>query len=137
MKKIVIVLFALLALASVASAKKHPNTEDFNLTAHVTAVNGEQRFSSHGSVDTDSEGKVSGSSHGSTYNVLIYTVKIEGKPVIYQMEGHNYGFRHAALHLGDYKARWKNGRILEVLYLNDKDEEKVRDLLVDGEQQLK
>jgi hypothetical protein len=90
-KKIAIVLFALLVLASVAGAKKH-DPADFKLTAHITAVNSEQEYSSRGSVDTDKDGKASGSSSGSTYSVLVYTVKIEGSSITYQTRRNTSGY---------------------------------------------
>jgi len=137
MQKGIVVSLLILALTLAASAKKHTNTEDFNLTVHVASVQSEQGCRSSGSVSTDNDGKVSGDSSGGSYSYLVYTVKIEGSPVTYKM-GNDYamrGFHHIEnLHIGDYKAHWKNSTILEVLYLNDKDKEKVQHLRVVGEQ---
>jgi hypothetical protein len=136
MKKALVVSLLVLALTLAASAKKI-NPADFNLTIHLTAVDREQGYKSNGRVDTDSDGKVSGSSHGRTFTYLIYTVKIEGKPVTYQMQyTARWGFhKDNRLHLGDYKAYWKNSTTLDVLLTDDKGREKTESLLVVGEQQ--
>lgn len=136
MKQALVVSLLVLALTLAASAKKHLNPADYNLTVHLTAVDREQGYRSSGSVSTDDDGKVSGSSQGRTFTYLIYTVKIEGKPVTYQMQ---YTARWAfhknnRLHLGDYKAYWKNSTTLDVLLTDDKGEEKTESLLVVGEQ---
>ena len=136
MKKSLALSLLVFALTLAANAKKHPNPADYNLTAHLTAVDREQGYKSSGSVSTDDDGKVSGSSRGRTFTYLIYTVKIEGKPVTYQMQyTARWAFhRDNRLHLGDYKAQWKNGSTLDVLLTDDKGEEKTESLLVIGEQ---
>ncbi len=134
MNKSLVVSLLVLALAVVVSAKEHP--EDFTLTVHVTAVQSDHGYSSNGSLATNADGKVSGSSSGQSYNYSVYTVKIDGSPVTYQM-GNTFAMngRHnvPSLHIGDYKGRWKNN-ILELLYLTDKDKDKVQHLRVIGEQ---
>lgn len=136
MKEAIVVSLVVIALTLAASAKKHPNPADYNLAVHLTAVDREQGYRSNGSVSTDSDGNVSGSSHGRTFTYLIYTVKIEGKPTTYKMEYTARWVFHSdsRLHLGDYKAYWKNSSTLEVLLTDDKGEEKTESLLVVGEQ---
>jgi hypothetical protein len=135
MKKALVVSLLVLALAVAVSAKKHPNTADFNMTAHITAVNMEQGYRSNGRVSTDDDGKVSGSSSGGTYDYHVFTVKIDGSPVTYQMK---YFCRFhcyvSHLHIGDYKACWKKDGVLEVIITDDKGEEKATSLTVSGEQ---
>jgi len=137
MNKSLAVSLLVLALTLAASAKKHPNPADYNLTVHLTAVDREQGYRSSGSVSTDDDGKVSGSSQGRTFTYLIYTVKIDGKPITYTMQYTARWTFHKdnRLHLGDYKAYWKNSTTLEVLLTDDKGEEKSESLLVVGEQQ--
>jgi hypothetical protein len=135
MKKSLAVSLLVLALTVAVNAKKHPNTEDFNLNAHITAVNMEQGYRSSGRVSTDDDGKVSGSSSGGTYDYHVFTVKIDGSPVTYQM---TYFCRFhcyvSHLHIGDYKAYWKKDGVLKVIVTDDKGEEKATSLNVAGEQ---
>src|ERR1019366_88134 len=114
MKKAIVVSLIVFALTLAVSAKKNPNSEDFNLTAHITAVNVEQGYRSSGSLSTDNDGKVSGSSSGGTYDYHVFTVKIDGNPVTYQMKYFSRGFHRYVSHLniGDYKAFWKKDGLL-------------------------
>src|SRR5712692_8978127 len=132
MKKTIVVLLVVLALTLAASAKSKPQTSDFNLTARITAVSTHQEYSSSGSVSTNDDGKVSGSSNGNTFTVYIFTVKIDGDPITYQMQ-RSAGWTKHMLHIGDYKGCWK-GHVLEVILTDDKGKEKTQSLFVVGEQ---
>ncbi len=108
-------------------------SSDFSLTAHITAVNTHQEYSSSGSTSTNDDGKVSGSSSGSTSTVYTFTVKIDGDPITYQMQ-RSAGWNKHMLHLGDYKGCWKKGHVLEVILADDNGKEKTQSLFVVGEQ---
>lgn len=117
MKNIISTIAVLLLLTVAVSAKKHPDIEDFNLTAHITSIQSAHGYQSSGSlsISTDDDGKVSGrgDSGGESYSYLVYTVTIDGTPITYQM-GNAYamrGMRHTTeLHLGDYKGALEEQR---------------------------
>jgi hypothetical protein len=130
--KFMLVVLLVLAVTLAVSAK-HLDTDDFNLTAHITAVNVQQGYESHGRTSTDENGNVTGSSHGKTYDYRIFTVKIDGNPITYQMRCTSFNCE-SQLHINNYNARWKKEGILEVILTNDKGKEKTINLRVVGEQ---
>ena len=112
---------AILALTFVvgqfAGAKDKNN---FELNAHVSSMGHEPKY-------TQSE------TGGFTFDVPVFTVKIDGNPLTYQMLGR----RRSSLHVGmAISARWKNnGRFLDVQYTDEKGKEKTEELRVVGEEQ--
>jgi hypothetical protein len=113
MKETIVASLIVFALTISASAKKRPlDPADFPLIVHVTSVDHEQGYAAN-------------TEKGTTYTYLVYTVKIEGDPVIYQVRFFpRWVWQYdLGLSIGDYKARWENGA-LEVLLTYDNGKKK-------------
>jgi hypothetical protein len=113
----------LLAMASVAFAKDKP---DFDLTARFVSTSHEQGFRAN-------------EERAHTYIIPIFTIRIDGDPVIYQMKGSEGRFAWSKGSVqfvtgSSYKAHWKNSVQLEVEFTSTKGKDEVATLIVVGSQ---
>lgn len=112
MKRSLVVTLLALGITSISAAKDKP----FILEAHITAIGTVTKRS--GKVETD---------------VRTYTTQIDGNPVTYTLSHHGYYLNGTQIHIASYRARWRNSRVLEILYNDDKGSEHMEALDVVGE----
>jgi hypothetical protein len=116
MKRTMLLLSLILAATSAFAG--HDN---FDLTAHISSIGHEQRYSSNKNL-------------GAEHTVHTYNLTINGDPVTYEMVKSKGG---TLLQVGqDYKAQWKKlNQILEVQYTDEKGKEKTESMKVLEESQ--
>jgi hypothetical protein len=117
--KTLLACLVLLATTGVALAKDGP---DFNLTVRIVSISHEQGYWAN-------------DERGYTYIIPIFTLRIDGDPIIYQMKGVEGPFARSrgAVQFAtgsSYKAHWKNTAELEVEFTSPKGKDEIAKLIV-------